>query len=278
MASNPNYYWLGHKRYIEARRIRWHGEPAEESFWFDYWKHLVTPAYFRRAESIDLAKDELGRILLDEMNADGVHLEAGCGAGYWVAALRQNRLNTIGIEYSRDLVKMVKDIYPQLPVSYGDALAIDCPGETFTSYLSFGVVEHRIEGPEPFLLEAFRVLIPGGKLIVTVPHLGPVRQAMFHLGRYSSTPPQEPFFQYGFSISEFSELVRKSGFIVDYTCPLYIHRLLLEEIGLFRWLSNRRGSGYWRPFVNRIFRRMDGHMLLCVGHKPLTTPISNKAK
>lgn len=265
-----NYYWLAHRRYVEAGRMRWHAEPAEESFWFDYWHDQVTPAYFRRAESTDLAKDELGAILLAEMDAGGSHLEAGCGAGFWVAALRQAGLNVTGIEYSHELVKLVNDVYPRLPVVFGDALAIDCPDDTYASYLSFGVVEHRFDGPEPFFREAYRVLRPGGRLIITIPHLGPVRRMMAGLGRYEDVPPMEPFFQYGFTAGEFSTLVRGAGFSVDYTRPLYIHRLLQEEIGLYRWLSDRRGKMFWRTIARSLFGHRDGHMLLCVGRKPET--------
>jgi SAM-dependent methyltransferase len=264
-----NYYWLEHRRYVENGRMRWHAEPAEENFWFDYWREQVNSAYYQRAEKFDLATDELGSVLLAEIGRDGRHLEAGCGAGFWVAALRHAGFDVFGIEYARELVELVNDVYPQLPVQYGDALAIACPDNSIRSYLSFGVVEHRLEGPDPFLREAFRVVEPGGKIVITVPHLGPIRRIKHRLRRYDSAPPAEPFFQYGFTASEFSALLLSAGFEVDYTRPISAHRLLQEESAPYRWLSVRRGRDLWRRLSRSLLGGQDGHMLLCVGRKPV---------
>ena len=261
------FYWLAHQRTVADGRMRWHAEEADEAFWADYWESKVNAAYYRGAEALDLPADELGRPLLVEMSRAGRHLEAGCGAGYWVAALRAAGLNVEGIEYSRELVALVNRVYPRLPVCYGDALALDCADDTYASYLSFGVVEHRQAGPEPFLTEAYRVLQPGGKLIITVPYLGPLRRAKGRLGRYQSAPPRPPFFQYGFTAAEFESFVRAAGFAINYSRPLYIHRLLLEEVGPYRWLYDRRGSAAWRSLVRRLGRGSDGHMLLTVATK-----------
>jgi SAM-dependent methyltransferase len=273
-----DYYWLAHRRFVEHGRMRWHAEPADESFWFDHWQDQVNLAYFRRAENINLQKDEFGKILLAEIQTHGTHLEAGCGAGFWVAALRQAGLNVVGIEYARDLVELVNHVYPQLPIRFGDALAIDYPDNSFVSYLSFGVVEHRLEGPEIFLREAFRVLTPGGKLIITVPHMGPLRRTMAKLGRYDNVPPAEPFFQYGFTANEFSAFIRNAGFVIDYSRPLHLHRLLQEELGIYRWLSQQRGSTLWRDLFRRLFHKLDGHLLLCVARKPVHSSIPSADK
>ena len=263
-----DFYWLSHRRYAAGGRLRWHAEMADESFWAGYWREKVTPAYYRKAETADLAADDMGKILLREMSTGGRHLEAGCGAGYWVAALRACGLNVEGIEYSRPLVEQVNAVYPELPVCYGDALAIECPDNTYASYLSFGVVEHRQDGPEPFLSEAFRVLVPGGKALISVPFLGPVRRLRARLGRYERRPPAPPFFQYGFTRDEFCALLMQAGFVIDSTHPLHFHRMLLEEISLYRWLYDRRFGAFFRRMMSGVLNERDGHMLMVVAHKP----------
>ncbi|HRO22770.1 MAG TPA: class I SAM-dependent methyltransferase [Promineifilum sp.] len=263
-----HFYWLSHRRYVDSGRMRWHAEQADEAFWAGYWRERVTPAYFRKAADADLSADEMGRVLLAEMPVEGRHLEAGCGAGYWVAALRAAGRDVEGIEYARDLVELVNEVCPELPVRYGDALAIDCPDNTYASYLSFGVVEHRQAGPEPFLAEAYRVLAPGGKLIITVPYLGPVRRLRARFGRYEATPPAPPFFQYGFRSGEFAGLVAGAGFVVETTRPLFFHRMLLEENAAYRWLYDRRYGMVWRRALSGLFDGRDGHMLMVIAHKP----------
>lgn len=263
-----HFYWLSHRRYIENGRMRWHAEQADEAFWVDYWRERVTPAYFQKAAQADLMADEMGRVLLAEMPLTGRHLEAGCGAGYWVAALRSAGRDVEGIEYARDLVDLVNEVCPELPVRYGDALAIDCANNTYASYLSFGVVEHRQAGPEPFLAEAYRVLVPGGKLIITVPYLGPVRRLRARLGRYENAMPAPPFFQYGFRAEEFSNLVGGAGFAVESVRPLFFHRMLLEENAAYRWLYDRRYGILWRRALSGLFDGRDGHMLMVIARKP----------
>lgn len=263
-----DFYWLSHRRHVAGGRLRWHAEMADETFWAGYWREKVTEAYFRKAAATDLTNDEMGRILLREMASAGRHLEAGCGAGYWVAALRGAGLDVEGIEYARDLVEQVNAVCPGLPVRYGDALAIDQPDETYASYLSFGVVEHRREGPEPFLNEAYRVLLPGGKILISVPFLGPVRRLCARLGRYERAMPSPPFFQYGFTADEFAALLARAGFVVDSIHPLYFHRMLLEESATYRWLYDRRFGSIWRRSLTGLLGSRDGHMVLVVAHKP----------
>jgi SAM-dependent methyltransferase len=266
--DDTRIYWLEHDRYVKDGRMSWHAEEADEAFWTDYWQARVDAGYYEQAEQFDLTTDEMGQVLLAEMPRDGRHLEAGCGAGFWVAALRQAGLAVEGIEYAPNLVEIVNRVYPQLPVCYGDALAIDCPDGTYASYLSFGVVEHRVEGPEPFLAEAFRVVRPGGKMIISVPNLGWVRRTKAQLNRYGSSPPQKPFFQYAFSDDLFTQFIEQAGFQVTDTRQIYLHRLLLEESSSYRWLNERRTSSILKRITGQHLRGMDGHMLLIVAQKP----------
>src|SRR6266516_795978 len=165
-------HWQDRHRYVSNGRMAWYGEPGDEHYWYEYWKARLTSNYYTSAETVDLATDELGKVLLKAMRPDGLHLEAGCGAGYWVAALRHHGLMIEGIEYAHNLVNLVHSLNPQLPIRQGNALHIDCPDNRYDTYLSIGVVEHCVEGPEPFLSEAYRVLKPEGKILISVPYLG----------------------------------------------------------------------------------------------------------
>lgn len=268
---NPsiNYYWQAHRRHYANGRLAWYAETADESFWHDYWETRLTPDYFRAAASKELSEDEMGRVLLREMGQDGRHLEAGCGAGYWVAALQSAGYQIEGVEYSRDLVNLVNHANTHLPVRCEDALAMDCADNTYDSYVSFGVVEHRQTGPDPFLSEAYRIVKPGGKIIISVPFLGAVRRMKGQTRQFEKLRPDVPFFQYAFSRAEFVEYVRAAGFDILSSHPLYAHRMLLEESGLYRWLTQQRGGRFVKAAARSLLKNRDGHMLLVIGQKPI---------
>ncbi len=259
-------HWQGRRRHVSKGRMAWYGEPGDERYWLAYWKARLTPEYYTEAESAQLQFDELGRLLLSYMSPDGLHLEAGCGAGYWVAALARAGRHIEGIEYARELVRLVREANSSLPVRCEDALAIDRPDGVYDTYLSIGVVEHRVEGPEPFLAEAFRVLKPGGRILIAVPYYGPLRRFKQHLFLYESERPHLPFFQYGFSKRDFVRLLRKEGFYVEFVQPLYAHRLLQEELLGYHWLSTR--LHFVRRMAEHLLYKRDGHMLLVAGQKP----------
>jgi SAM-dependent methyltransferase len=267
MKSSQKYHWLNRRSHVSHGRIAWHGEQSDEQYWYNYWKARLDADYYLSAEAKPLASDELGKVLLQSMPPQGLHLEAGCGAGYWVAALKHHGFNIEGIEYTQNLVELVHSVYPQLPIRWGNALNIDTPNDYYDSYLSFGVVEHRIEGPEPFLAEAYRILKPQGKIVISVPFFGPIRRLKSWLSLYDTKQPVLPFFQYGFTQRQFTAHLQQAGFAIEAIHVLYIDRLLIEEIPLYRWLSFRRKSNFFKQCAERLLRNRDGHMLLVVGRK-----------
>lgn len=268
MQPSKKYSWQNRRQYVSQGRMTWYGESSDEQYWYNYWKARLNTAYYAAAQQRNLANDELGKVLLKEMRSDGLHLEAGCGAGYWVTALTYHGLEVEGIEYAHNLVELVNSINPQLPICQGDALSIGHPDNYYDSYLSFGVVEHRVEGPEPFLCEAYRVLKPGGKILISVPFFGPIRALKNRLSLYDQKRPELPFFQYGFSRKEFTTYLERAGFSIETVRALYVDRLLIEELPLYRWLAFQRRSKLVKRWAEKLLENKDGHMLLVVGTKP----------
>ena len=245
----------------------WYGDPGDDQYWYQYWKARLTTDYYTSAEANDLTSDQLGTILLRVMSPQGLHLEAGCGAGYWVAALQHYGFMIEGIEYARDLVDLVHAANPELPVHQGNALQIDSPDNHYDTYISIGVVEHRIEGPEPFLSEAYRVLKPGGKILISVPFFGLMRKLKGHLLLYNRKPSNLPFFQYGFTSKVCTNYLQNAGFSIELVKPLYPHRMLLEEIPLYRLVYHQQWGRFIKQWADRLLHKKDGHMLLVVGTK-----------
>ena len=171
-------------------------------------------------------------------------LESGCGAGRWVRFLEDRGRHTVGLEYSRETVAMVKRHWPDLDIVQGDCERSSFPDGSFDGVLSFGVVEHWIEGPQGPLRELLRVLKPGGKAYISVPCRNSIRRIKRALWweeitqapralakrilrgtphplsrsdrryRYPVHPAWGEFFEYRMSTSEFRAEVEKAGFEV----------------------------------------------------------------
>ena len=88
------------------------------------------------------------------------------------------------------------------------------PDGRYAGYVSLGVVEHRREGPEPFLREAFRILADGGTAIFSVPHFHLLRRVKARLGIFSRPPGDREFYQFAYAGPELRRLLTSVGFEV----------------------------------------------------------------
>jgi SAM-dependent methyltransferase len=197
-------------------------------------------------------------------------LEAGCGLGQIVLALRQLGYDAEGVDWGEKTVQAVRSLYPNLPIHVGDVTQLDVPDGYYTAYISLGVVEHRQKGPEPFLLEAYRVLVPGGVILMSVPHFHILRRMNTCLGyRLGKTTGLE-FYQYAFTPKEFLSIIQGAGFKILETFPFSQLQGIATEGALIRFLLSSRLLGYRLAHLinaSDFIRRHMGHMFLVVGQK-----------
>jgi SAM-dependent methyltransferase len=144
---------------------------------------------------------------------------------------------------------------------------LDVPDNHYAGYISLGVIEHREEGPEPFLVEAKRVLRPGGVCLISVPFMNPFRRLKGVLGLYQGSISDERiFYQYIDSKKTIQGNLTTVGFeIIDYQVLAGFHGLKDEIPSLFKLLSKIRG-GYR---IMKILKQMKlntifGHVILFV--------------
>lgn len=259
-------YWRRQTRVFDGQRLSWYGDPPSPTFWATTWLQRYDAEYFTTAHGGEL--HEIDWVLRRYLEPGKPYLEAGCGLGYWVSVLRHRGYDVEGIEFSQELVALIQEKQPHLPVRYGDALSIAALDASYAGYLSFGVVEHRREGPEPFLAEAHRVLVPNGVAIITIPYLSPLRKFKGRLGFYHSSNSNEDFFQYAFSEQEFVGFMRKAGFAIELVVPHQVRRCLVEEFSSVFHLNRVKGGGrVIRQCTRLIPPSVAGHMLMVVGRK-----------
>lgn len=73
------------------------------------------------------------------------------------------------LDYSETLISRLSITYPATDWIAGKIEEIPAADSTFDGVISWGVIEHNEAGPETALSEFFRILKPGGYVIVTVP-------------------------------------------------------------------------------------------------------------
>ena len=219
-------------RSYESGRLAYYGQQSSADFWDQHWDATASHAFYAGAE-----RGEFGPLegaFTRHLPRKGRILEAGCGLGQIVLALRQRGYNAEGMEFAPRTVSAVLSRYPDLPVRPGDVCRIDCSDGAYDAYISLGVIEHRQAGPEPFLREAHRVLASHGRAFVSVPFLHSLRKIKARLGFYRGTPINTDFYQYAFDKAEMIATLRQSGFKVIETIMYDGCKGLADELAVVR--------------------------------------------
>ena len=122
------------------------------------------PAFARRA-----------KIIFENLELSGKEkvLEVGCGRGFYVKTLKEvwPGLQVTGVDLNPKYLEQAKEFKGDLRVELRVADATDLPfaDDTFDRIIASEVLEH-IPNDEKAISEIFRVLKPGGIVMITVPN------------------------------------------------------------------------------------------------------------
>jgi ubiquinone/menaquinone biosynthesis C-methylase UbiE len=198
-------------------------------------------------------------------------LDAGCGAGEWVAFLNDHGRDAEGLDYSPELVARVRQMYPRYRWQSGEIQALPYGDATFDAVISWGVIEHDEAGPDRALAEFWRVLSDNGLVIVTVP-VDSDRQRRASRAHFpQANDGSRAFFQYFMSVEELSAYVTRAGFDIvkrglqrvpaaTLLAPELSARMSPLQRNMLNWFA--RVALWWRPEIR--------NMAYCVGRKRVT--------
>jgi SAM-dependent methyltransferase len=156
---------------------------AEENYWF------------RRHEVVYAA--------LRDRCAGALVLEAGCGEGYGAGLLAEVAAGVLALDLDPVTAAHVARRYPRTGVARANLVALPVRDGACDAVVSLQVVEHLWE-QERFLRECFRVLRPGGAVMLSTPN-----RLTFSPGRDT---PLNPFHTRELSAAQLGALVRDAGF------------------------------------------------------------------
>jgi len=173
-----------------------------ESFWADAPADPQPWAWARR-----------GALLLAEAKPGERVLDLGCGAGRFVAALRDAGADPVGVEIAEAALERARVVAPgadlrlleddgSIPLDHGSVDLVWCSE----------VLEHVADGIH-LLQEARRVLRPGGRILVTVPFHGRAKGAAIALARFDAHfDPQGQHLRF-FTRASLASLLLAAGFV-----------------------------------------------------------------
>ena len=173
---------------------------------------------------------------------DRLILEAGSGLSAVVMTLRDMGYRVAGMDYATNALQTARDYDPAQILFAGDVHRLPCADNSLGAYLSFGVLEHFEHGMGPALAEAYRVLQPGGVLVLTIPYPNVIHRLITWRRSLSGGQAlnDDDFYESTYTRRQLVDAVTGAGFSLCEALPTS-HSFTLWGLG-----GPFRAGGYYR--------------------------------
>ena len=141
--------------------------PEEETS-IESWEKMMKPVFHRAGN------------LLKQYRRKGRLLDVGSGFGFFLSEMKNRGWDVMGVEISQKAVAYGREVLG-LTIHPGPMEKVSLPDNYFDAVTGFYVIEH-LRYPMAFLGECYRVLKPGGFLLLRYPHTTPIKNLLQLLG------------------------------------------------------------------------------------------------
>ena len=241
-----------------------YGNSASISFWQKLAGALfyLHPMYRERLDlSVMGLRVQAGKRLLD----------IGCGGGFMLALLHSLGWNAEGVEVDPKAVSQARA--QGLRVREGTLADQQYADESIHAITMHHVIEH-IHEPKRLLKECYRILEPGGQIVIITPNLASRLHRRFRRNWYALDPPRHLML---FSPPSLGAIVKETGFSISSltTKARLAPAIYLESRRLAsqarangsKWEWFWANSAFWLEWAGLRFRPDSGEELVLHGEK-----------
>lgn len=208
------------------------------------WERMMRPVFKRTAH------------LLVQYKNQGRLLDVGSGFGFFLREMKKKGWEVEGVEISEKAMDYTRNVLG-LKVYPGPLETIGFLENQFDAITGFYLIEH-LTYPMAFLEECYRILKPGGLLLLRYPHTTPIKNLLKLLG-IENQLYDLPAHLSDFSPATLQLCLEQVGFeqckhlIGGYTLPKDFWRRLTSMIfgGLAEFLFYLSGQRYLLPGVSK---------------------------
>jgi len=180
-------------------------------------------------------------------NQGGPALDVGCGNGKFVQKLAALGWQARGVEFSESAAKA--GISAGLDISIGTLEEAEFAAESFNLISARHLLEH-LPDPKQFMAEIYRLLQPGGRLLIRTPNSNALGRRWFGADWYACDPPRHLIL---FAPSNLREIARQAG-LQEVVCKTFTSpKIILNSWDYYR---KNKGSPSRKQSIKRLLARV----------------------